>query len=335
MKTKFFPATEIIFPEDGIARRAAFYLAAEEYVARTFPEGSYLFSWILNKTVVIGRNQVAHKELDIDFCKENGIDIIRRKSGGGAVFADRNNIMWSLVTYGGDVESVFGAYSNSMSNALVRLGVPAEVSGRNDILLKNGKKICGNAFYHLSNRNIVHGTMLYDTTMELMKKSLLPAPDKLKARGVQSVRSRVGFIKEYYEGNIESLRLSITKNLCDKSLILSSEDINEIIKIEQTYYTDEYLWGSVKGIVEKFCRHVDGCGEICISCKLHGSMIEDVVVSGDFFELEDANSAFSAAFQGIPFTHKDMTDAIMAHHPERSIRGLSTLELIEILKGDH
>ena len=75
----FFPAVEIVFPDDGIPRRAAFYLAAEEYVARTFPEGSYLFSWILNKTVVIGRNQVAHKELDIDFCRGNGIDIIRRK----------------------------------------------------------------------------------------------------------------------------------------------------------------------------------------------------------------------------------------------------------------
>ena len=327
----FFPAVEIVFPDDGIPRRAAFYLAAEEYVARTFPEGSYLFSWILNKTVVIGRNQVAHKELDIDFCRGNGIDIIRRKSGGGAVFADRNNIMWSLVTYGGDVETVFGVYTKRMADALTEVGVPVEVSGRNDILLENGRKICGNAFYHLTNRNIVHGTMLYDTTMELMQKSLLPAPEKLKARGVQSVRTRVGFIKDYYLGSIQELRSELTKVLCSRSLSFTSDDIREIEKIEATYYTDEYLWSNVSGIVETFSRHIDHCGEITISFSLLGSIIKDVTLSGDFFELEDAQSAFSTTFRGVPFTHKDLTDAVLTHHPERSIRGLSTSVLIDML----
>ena len=113
-----FPACYVAFPEGYEFRRAAFYLAAEEYVARTLPEGNYLFTWRLRPTVVMGRNQVAHQEIDLDFCRQHGIDIIRRKSGGGAIFADERNIMVSLITGAGPVESLFAEYSRCVSDCL-------------------------------------------------------------------------------------------------------------------------------------------------------------------------------------------------------------------------
>ena len=158
-----FPACFVELPSYTEHRRAPFYLAAEEYIAQTLPVDNYLFSWQLGPTVVMGRNQVAHQEVDLDFCRREGIDVVRRKSGGGAIFADSRNIMWSLITGEGAVEPLFVEYAEKVARALNKLGADVELSGRNDIVLRDGGKICGNAFYHLPNRNIVHGTMLYDT----------------------------------------------------------------------------------------------------------------------------------------------------------------------------
>ena len=191
-----FPACHVVFPASADSRRATFYLAAEEYIAQKLPADNYLFSWQLSPTVVIGRNQVVHQEINLDFCQAEGIDVVRRKSGGGAIFADQHNIMWSLVTTACAVEPLFQVYAHEVARSLDSLGAQTEVSGRNDITLKNGGKICGNAFYHLANHNIVHGTMLYDTNPRRMQGALTPDVSKLQSKGVSSVRSRVALLKE-------------------------------------------------------------------------------------------------------------------------------------------
>ena len=228
-----FPACYVAFPEGYEFRRAAFYLAAEEYVARTLPEGNYLFTWRLRPTVVMGRNQVAHQEIDLDFCRQHGIDIIRRKSGGGAIFADERNIMVSLITGAGPVESLFAEYSRCVSDCLCALGAPTSVSGRNDIVLEGrdglaGGKVCGNAFYHLSDRNIVHGTMLFDTNPELMDGALHPDVSKLKSAGVKSVRSRVALLKDYLPFGVERLQEALRERLTHITVELSEADVRAI-----------------------------------------------------------------------------------------------------------
>ena len=109
-----FPACFVELPSYTEHRRAPFYLAAEEYIAQTLPVDNYLFSWQLGPTVVMGRNQVAHQEVDLDFCRREGIDVVRRKSGGGAIFADSRNIMWSLITGEGAVEPLFVEYAEKV-----------------------------------------------------------------------------------------------------------------------------------------------------------------------------------------------------------------------------
>ena len=145
----------------------------------------------------MGRHQIAHQEVDLDYCRAEGIDVVRRKSGGGAIFADEGNIMWSLIAEEGPVEPLFQAYAQRVAEALGQLGAEVKVTGRNDLTLAQGGKICGNAFYHLPHRNIIHGTMLYDTDPPRMQAALHPEEAKLTSKGVASVRSRIALLKDH------------------------------------------------------------------------------------------------------------------------------------------
>ena len=134
-----------------------FYLAMEEYVARELPAQDYFFMWQVEPTVIFGRNQLVDNEVDTDYCRANNIQFYRRKSGGGCVYADKSNIMLSYITPSTNVNFTFNRYMLMVEHALQKLGVDARTTGRNDILV-DGKKVSGNAFYHLPQRSIVHGT---------------------------------------------------------------------------------------------------------------------------------------------------------------------------------
>lgn len=332
MNFSVFPACNVGFPHGTEYRRASFYLAAEEYIVRRLPKDNYIFSWQLNPTVVIGRNQVLHQEINLDFCRSEGIDIIRRKSGGGAIFADRNNIMWSLITDGGAVEPLFQEYAESLAGALRTLGVDVEVSGRNDITIAGGGKICGNAFYHLAESNIVHGTMLYDTNPRLMLGALTPTMEKLAAKGVKSVRSRVKLLKDYLPYSVTELRKRLGALLCNRSVCLTGDDIRAIEEMEKGYFEPSYLYGHTMSDIVRAGR-IKGCGSLQFGFQLKGALIEQVHLTGDFFELADAQKAFQTAFAGLAFTPQTMEEAIERTHPEHSVRNLDAEPLLRLLTG--
>lgn len=329
-----FPSCFVLLPEQP--RRAAFYLAAEEWIAHHLPADNYLFTWQVSPTVVMGRNQIAHQEVDIDFCRQHGIDLIRRKSGGGAIFADNGNIMISLITPGGKVEPLFTEYAATVAGGLRSLGAHVEVHGRNDIILMGKGKVCGNAFYHLSSRNIVHGTLLYTTDYALMMGALKPLPDKLHPKGVQSVRARVGVLSEAVlnlpgEGGVLALKEELRRILTNRTLVLPPEAIQEIETLEQAYYDEGYLYGSsAKDEEVRGCR-VDGCGRVELHFELKGSLIKSVRLAGDFFELSPAEPAFQNALVGLKFTPECLAEAIRKYHPETTIRNLSEKALLQEL----
>lgn len=326
-----FPACYVEMPDSAEGRRAAFYLAAEEYVARTLPEDCYLFTWILSPTVVMGRNQVARQEVNLDFCRAEGIDIIRRKSGGGCVYADRGNIMTSLVTGAGAVEPLFIEYARNMAKGLTTLGADVRVSGRNDITMADGQKICGNAFYHLPKRNIVHGTMLYDTDMRLMTGALTPDSTKLQAAGVKSVRSRIGLLKDKLQIDIETLRQELRRMLCNRMVRLDENDLREIEIIETEYYKPDFLFGKTNRTDIVCAQRIKGCGSVELHFTLNEGVVEQVELCGDFFEQGHAASDFARAFVGQPFTADGIKSAIDARHPEQSIRRLSATDLWNLI----
>lgn len=349
-----FPATFVLLPQMAERRRAAFYLAAEEYIAEIFPMGSYFFTWQVGPTVVMGRNQVAHQEVDIDFCRRQGIDVIRRRSGGGAIFADEGNIMTSLIADSAPVESLFREYAEAVANALRTLGAPARVSGRNDIVLDalgcsgnnpltlgqepldvndvTSRKVCGNAFYLLRERCIAHGTMLYDTNPSLMEGALNPDDTKLRQRGIRSVRSRVGLLRDYLPGMTTSLiQEQLRVLLCDKCVELSESDVIAISQKEQRYYDPEFLFSSAGRADFIRSARFPGCGNVEVRFRLVGSLIREVCVSGDYFSLGDVDEAFRTAFIGCPFSPDNLRLAVAEHHPERTIRGLEKASLLSIL----
>lgn len=183
---------------DNIDRPLEFYLAMEEFVAREIDEDSAFFLWQTAPTVVCGRNQLIQSEANVDYCHERGIRIVRRKSGGGCVYSDRGNIMLSCVEKGENVGFMFDRYLRRLALELRRMGIDAQTSGRNDILVE-GKKVSGNAFYKIPNgKCVMHGTLLFDSDFDMLRQAITPSEAKLRSHGVASVRQRVANLKEFF-----------------------------------------------------------------------------------------------------------------------------------------
>ena len=228
---------------DKAVRRLSFYLAMEEYIAHNRPGEDCFFMWQVNPTVIFGRNQLMENEINFDYVRSHGIEYYRRKSGGGCVYADFSNIMFSYITDDFNVSFTFDRYLQLIAHTLNKLGVKAVASGRNDITV-DGKKVSGNAFYRTSGRSIVHGTMLFDTNLEDLVLSITPNNEKLITKGIESVRKRVTNLKEYLDIDIEEFKRFIRSSLCDHEECLTQKDIVHIEKIETEYLRDEWILGN-------------------------------------------------------------------------------------------
>ena len=226
----------IILP-DNQDRSLAFWLAMEEFVAKSVDEEAF-FVWRVAPTVIIGRNQVLEAEVNLDYCRRNGVKIVRRKSGGGCVYADRDNIMISYVSRRGDVAEIFERYLSALTSCLCSLGLKAEKSGRNDILVE-GRKVSGNAFHQLPDRSIVHGTLLYNTDFDALEEAIRPPVEKLLRHGVASVRQRVGNLRDYLDpaivGSIHALESHLVDYFSDGTLSLSADDLCVIEEMASAY----------------------------------------------------------------------------------------------------
>lgn len=218
-------------------RSLAFYLAMEEFVAREI-EGEAFFVWRVNPTVIIGRNQDLEAEVNLEYCRDHGVEVVRRKSGGGCVYADMNNIMVSYVSRRGDVSEIFDRYLSAMTECLRSLGLPAEKSGRNDILV-SGRKVSGNAFHMLPDRSIVHGTLLYSTDFDALETAIRPPVEKLQRHGVASVRQRVTNLSDHLDSSridsVEALENYLIDYFTDGETVLTTDDVAQIRRIEDNY----------------------------------------------------------------------------------------------------
>lgn len=219
----------IVLPDKN-ERSLAFWLAMEEFVAKSAEEEAF-FVWRVSPTVIIGRNQVLEAEVNLDYCRRHGVKVVRRKSGGGCVYADRDNIMISYISRRGEVSEIFDRYLSALTSCLCTLGLKAEKSGRNDILVE-GRKVSGNAFHQLPDRSIVHGTLLYNTDFDALEEAIRPPMEKLQRHGVASVRQRVGNLKDNLAqtaiASVEDLERFIVNYFCDGETVLPRESIAEI-----------------------------------------------------------------------------------------------------------
>ena len=228
-------------PEASTNRKLSFYLAMEEYVARHLDADDSFFMWQVAPSVIFGRNQQLDNEVNMDYCRRHHIQVFRRKSGGGCVYADQSNVMLSYITKEENVGFAFNRFVNMLLLVFRRLGIEAVGTSRNDVLIAD-RKVCGTACYHLPGRTIIHSTLLYDTDMDYMTNAITPGPDKLQAKGIQSVRQRITLLKDHVSQSLDDVKQLIRNTFCDESCQLSADDVAAIERLEQAYERDGFIY---------------------------------------------------------------------------------------------
>jgi lipoic acid synthetase/lipoate-protein ligase A len=230
----------IELPETLTPRKLSFFLAMEEYVARQLVHGDAFFMWQVAPSVIFGRNQQLESEVNVSYCRQHGIQLYRRKSGGGCVYADESNLMLSFITDEDNVGFAFNRFINMELLVLRKLGVNAVGTSHNDVMIGD-RKVSGTASYHLPGRSIVHGTLLYDTNMEHMLHAITPGQKKLQSKGIQSVSQRITLLKDHVSLSLDELKTFIRQTLCDDTLQLSPSAVEAIAQIEETYQREEFI----------------------------------------------------------------------------------------------
>lgn len=230
----------IELPVPYTIRKLSFYLAMEEYVARNVQAEDCFFMWQVAPSVIFGRNQQLESEVNVEYCRQHHIQLYRRKSGGGCVYADESNVMLSYVTSGEQVDLAFHRFVSMMLLVFRKMGIEAATTSHNDILIE-GNKVCGTACYHLPGKSIVHSTMLFDTNMEHMSHAITPNKEKLESKGIQSVRQRITLLKNYTSLGLEEVKMLIKNTLCHDTMTLLANDVAEIESIESNYLREEFI----------------------------------------------------------------------------------------------
>ncbi len=319
----------LLLPNDA-TRILPFYLAMEEYAARIMADEDIFFMWQPDPTVIFGRNQLIDNEVNLDYCKGHGIAVYRRKSGGGCVYADRDNIMFSYITRSDNVQLTFSRYTHAVAEMLQGLGLNATDNGRNDILI-DGLKVSGNAFYHIPGHSIVHGTMLYDTNMEHMLNAITPSSAKLESKGVESVRSRITTLSEHLDMSIDDFKAHVKATLCDGEIVLNDADVAQIDAIMQSYLTPEFIYGNNPRCNLVKTGRIEGVGEMQVSLELNHNVVRHIDVAGDFFLLGNLDDGIIAPLTGVNFERTHVQQALEGVDLGKIIANLNNQQLINLL----
>ena len=227
----------VVLPDERI-HPLSFYLSMEDYLAQNMEGDDLLMLWQVEPSVIYGRNQVVENEVNLDYCREHGIQVYQRKSGGGCVYADKDNLMLSMVTTEENVGFAFNRFVTMVLLVLRKMGIEATGTTNNDIMIGD-RKLCGTACRKMPRGCIVHSTMLYDTNMEHMLNAITPGPEKLEKKGIQSVRQRITLLKDYTSLSLDEVKALIRETLCQ------GERRIELFTVDGLQFTDEMTGGRI------------------------------------------------------------------------------------------
>ncbi|KZE47666.1 lipoate--protein ligase [Rossellomorea marisflavi] len=265
-------------------------LAIEEYALKNLDiNESYLLFYINEPSIIIGKNQNTIEEINTDYVEKQGLHVVRRLSGGGAVYHDLGNLNFSFITKDdGDSFHNFKKFTEPVIEALNKLGVKAELSGRNDILAE-GRKISGNAQFSTRGRMFSHGTLLFDSEMENVVSALRVKKDKIESKGIKSIRSRVANISEFLEEKmtIEEFRSTLLKYIFNDSdveeYVLTDEDWDRIHALSKERYQNwDWNYGKSPSFNLQH-SHRFPVGQIDVRLEVKKGTIENCKIYGDFF----------------------------------------------------
>lgn len=271
----------------------AFNLATEEFLLKNKKEDCF-YLYINNPSIIVGKHQNTLAEINLDYVQKNNIEVIRRLSGGGAVFHDPGNLNFTFIKKGDKEKSVdFRKYTQPILDVLNKMGVKAKFEGRNDLTIK-GKKFSGNAKLFYQDRILQHGTLLFGSKLPDLSQALKVNPLKFQDKAVKSVRSRVTNISEHLETpvSLEEFEESLVnhiRNLYHGSEFyeLTESDVEAINKlVAEKYSTWDWNFGSSpkynlrKGIKSKG-------GHIEVNLEVNNGKVQKAKIFGDFFNTKD------------------------------------------------
>lgn len=266
-------------------------LAFEEYVLNNYREGNILILWQNRNAVIIGRNQNTAEEINRQFVEEHDIHVVRRNTGGGAVYHDLGNLNYSFITNANCVDkATTQLFLEPVVQALRSLGLDAECSGRNDILV-SGKKVSGTAQQLLKGRLLHHGTLLFDSDSAMITGALNPDPAKFQSKGIKSVRSRVGNIRSELKKDMTIVEFwrylkEYLSNGRFTQIRLSDEEKSAIAQLRREKYdTWEWNFGKSSTFDLQNKKRWDG-GLLDIRLSVKSGIINQIGIFGDFLALQ-------------------------------------------------
>ncbi|MFF2755225.1 lipoate--protein ligase [Psychrobacillus sp. NPDC058041] len=314
-------------------------LAIEEYALKTMDveKDSFLLFYINEPSIIIGRNQNTIEEINTEFVESNGIIPVRRLSGGGAVYHDLGNLNFSFLTKDdGDSFRNFKKFTQPVVDALQKMGVDAELSGRNDILAE-GKKISGNAQFSTKGRMFSHGTLMFDTEIDAVVSALKVSKEKIESKGIKSIRSRVTNIAELLKEpmTIEKFRTEILSSIFGGAeniqyWELTAEDWENIHKLsEERYQQWEWNYGKSPKFNMKH-SHRFPTGGVDVRLEVNKGIMEEVKIYGDFFGVGDMEEV-EDLLTGKPYSKQAIEKALENIDVPKYFGGISKEELVQLI----
>ena len=291
----------------------AYNIALESYAFRELVGEDELFLlWINEPAIIIGKHQNAIAEINKEYTDSHGIHVVRRLSGGGAVYHDLNNLNYTIISNKADEGAFdFKTFSKPVIDTLATLGVKADFTGRNDLEI-DGKKICGNAQAYYKGRMMHHGCLLFDVDMSVLADALKVSKDKIESKGVKSVRARVTNINNELPQKMTVLEFKdailnqMKKEYPDmEEYVLSEDELKHIQDIRDSQFgTWDWTYGETPDYtIERNVRYP--AGKITSFTNVEKSVIESIKIYGDFFGIGDV-SDIETLLVGTRYEYKDV-----------------------------
>ena len=313
-------------------------LAMEEYVFHSLPrDEDYFLLWQNDNAVIVGKFQNSVAEINSDYVEEHGIRVARRLSGGGTVYHDLGNVNYTFITDAGNTEELnLHAFCEPLKAALQKLGVPAEISGRNDVLI-NGLKCSGSSQYLRRGRVMHHGCIMFDTDVSVLSHALNYRPEKYVSKSTEFVRSRVTNIADHMDKSIDVrqfmdlLKTYMVEGRQLETRMLTSEDRAAIQKLrDEKYSTWEWNFGASPKYEATVSEYVEGCGFIELSYNVKDGIIEDFKSQGDYFGAIDAEDLRSRLI-GTAIRRDALEKALEDVRIDKYYAGLTTGQFLDLL----
>lgn len=290
---------------------AYFNIASEEYLLK-HTDGFYIYLWQNSPAVIVGNNQNTLLEVNLGYAEKYDIKVVRRLTGGGAVYHDLNNVCYTIIAPYSQGVDYYAKWTTPVIEFLNSLGVKAEFSGRNDICI-DGKKISGNAQVVYKNRIMHHGTLLFDTDLSVLQNVLVENKLKIQSKGIKSVRARVTNIKSYLDENLscsqffEMLCDYLRKNLTNYQF--TQKDVQQINYLVSSKY-NTYDWNIGKSPIGKNRLDIKfDCGIVTITFDLVDGRFLNTQIFGDYFSSENVNH-FIKRLDGKQFIKEQIESAL-------------------------